>query len=213
MALVEEFIRYEEIGLNTTSDDEVKELLTDVVKICESQVKRLSTFMRKEGIPLPDVTSAKPHSAPNEISLGVELTDDEITNGVAFKLVTCSTACAKGQSDSVRNDAGNMWTEFFLEWTMFGATLKTLMRKRGWLKVPPYYYAPGTPKRQKPNSCRNWVFLWAETKNLSKIFLAIHSILSGQKKAVKKCSSLFTINIIILYSILNPIFLNRLIEK
>ncbi|MBG9451170.1 hypothetical protein ABE67_18160 [Cytobacillus firmus] len=147
LTLVEEFIRYEEIGLNTTSDDEVKEMLTDVVKICESQVKRLSTFMRKEGIPLPDVTSAKPHSAPNEIPLGVKLTDDEITNGVAFKLVTCSTACAKGQADSVRNDAGNMWTEFFLEWTIFGATLKTLMRKRGWLKVPPYYYAPGTPKR------------------------------------------------------------------
>jgi hypothetical protein len=27
----------------------------------------------------------------------------------------------------------------------FGATLKELVKRRGWLKVPPYYYAPGTP--------------------------------------------------------------------
>ncbi|KAF0818201.1 hypothetical protein KIS4809_3003 [Bacillus sp. ZZV12-4809] len=147
LTLVEEFLRYEEIGFNTTTDDEVIEMLNDVVKICESQVKKISAFMRKEGIPLPDTASAKPHTSPNEVPLGVKLTDDEITNGVAFKLVTCSTACAKGQSDSVRNDVGNMWTEFFLEWTVFGGTLKTLMKKRGWLKVPPYYYAPGTPNK------------------------------------------------------------------
>ncbi len=60
LTLMEEFIRYEEMGLNTTTDDEVKEMLTDVVRICESQVTKLSNFMKKEGIPLPDVTSTKP---------------------------------------------------------------------------------------------------------------------------------------------------------
>ena len=145
LALVEEFIRYEEIGLNTTTDDEVIEMLTDVIKICESQVAQLSTFMKKEGIPLADVTSSKPSSDPNGVPLGVKLTDEEITNGVAFKLVTCSQACAKGQADSVRNDIGVIWLQFFYEWVAFGGTLKTLMRKRGWLKVPPYYYPPGAP--------------------------------------------------------------------
>lgn len=145
LTMVEEFIRYEEIGLNTTSDDEVKEMLTDVVKLCESHVKRVSTFMKDEGIPLPDVTSSKPKSDPNGVPLGVKLTDDEITNGVAFKLVTCSQVCAAGQANAVRNDIGKMWIGFFLEWTVFGATLKTLMRKRGWLKVPPYYNPPGFP--------------------------------------------------------------------
>ena len=147
LTLVEEFIRYEEIGINTTTDDEVKEMLTDLIKICESQVKRLSTFMKKEGIPLPDVTSSKPYSDPNGVPLGVKFTDEEITNGAAFKLVTCSQACAKGLADAVRSDVGIIWTEFFLEWVVFGATLKTLMRKRGWLKVPPYYYPPGYPHK------------------------------------------------------------------
>ena len=147
LTLVEEFIRYDEMSLNTTTDDELREMLTDVVKVCEAQVKRLSKFMKNEGIPLPDVTSSKPNSNPKDIPLGVKLTDDEIANGVAFKLVICSQACATGQVDAVRNDVGLMWTEFFLEWTAIGATVKTLMRKRGWLKVPPYYYAPGSPQR------------------------------------------------------------------
>ncbi|MGA5688210.1 hypothetical protein [Cytobacillus pseudoceanisediminis] len=50
--LVEEFIRYEEMGLNTTADDEVREMLTDIVKVCETHVKRVGNFMKNEGIPL-----------------------------------------------------------------------------------------------------------------------------------------------------------------
>jgi hypothetical protein len=147
LATVEEFIRYEEIGLNTTTDDEVKEMLNDVVQLCESQVKRLSQFMKQEGIPLPEVTSSKPISKPNEVPLGVKLTDDEITNGVTFKLVTCMNQCSKAQADAIRNDIGMTWLKFYFEWVVFGTTLKTLMRKRGWIKIPPYYHPPGSPKQ------------------------------------------------------------------
>ncbi|MBM6617002.1 DUF3231 family protein [Bacillus suaedaesalsae] len=147
VTLIEEFIRYEEIGLNTTTDDEVRELLIDIVKVCESQLQKLTQFMKEEGILLPDVTSSKPESVPNEIPLGVKLTDDEITNGIAFKLVTAMIACAKGQSDAIRTDIGVIWYEFYTEWVSFGQTLKILMRKRGWIKVPPYYYPPGSPTK------------------------------------------------------------------
>lgn len=147
VTIVEEFIRYEEVGLNTTSDDEVMELLNDVIRVCESHVKNVSEFMKKEGLPLPEVTSAKPNSNSKEIPLGVKLTDDEITNGIAFKIMTCLQACAKGQVDSIRNDVAVMWLQYYSEWVTLGATLKTLMRKRGWLKVPPYYYPPGSPTK------------------------------------------------------------------
>ncbi|GAA0316896.1 hypothetical protein GCM10008967_04350 [Bacillus carboniphilus] len=147
LALIEEFIRYEEVGLNTTNDDEVIEMLTDVIKTCESQVRKLSKFMREEGLPLPEVTSAKPKSDHNDIPLGVKLTDDEIANGMSFKVVSCLQFCAKGQVDAIRNDIAIIWLEFFTEWVAIGTTIKTLMRKRGWLKVPPYYYPPGAPKQ------------------------------------------------------------------
>ncbi|MGD6967556.1 DUF3231 family protein [Rossellomorea vietnamensis] len=73
ITLMEEFIRYEEIGMNTTVDDEVREMLTDVIRVCESQVEKMTSFMKTEGIPLPDVTSSKPESQPNSIPLGVKL--------------------------------------------------------------------------------------------------------------------------------------------
>ena len=147
LTMVEHFLRYEETGLNTTTDDEVTELLTDVIKLCEAQVKTLSEFMKKEGISLPDVTSAKPKSEPDDIPLGVKQTDGEITNGIALKMTTCMLNCSKGQADAIRYDVGLMWLEFYTDWVVFGTTLKTLMRKRGWLKVPPYYYPPGSPQQ------------------------------------------------------------------
>ncbi|WP_078543507.1 DUF3231 family protein [Litchfieldia alkalitelluris] len=142
---LEEFIRYEEVGLNTSTDDEILEMLTDAIRVCEAQSQKISAFMVKEGIPLPDVTSAKPKSDPKEVPLGVKLTDDEIANGIAFKIVTLMQLCGKGQADAIRNDVGVLWLELYGEFVSFGATLKTLMRKRGWIKVPPYYYPPGTP--------------------------------------------------------------------
>jgi hypothetical protein len=140
-----EFIRFEESGLNTTSDDEVREMLNDAIKMCEGQFQKLSSFMKKEGIPLPEVSPAKPNSEPNAIPLGVKLTDDEITNGITLKLTACLMMSAKGEVDAIRTDLGVIWFKFHTEMLTFGVTLKALMIKRGWLKVPPYYYPPGQP--------------------------------------------------------------------
>lgn len=144
---INEFISFEEVGLNTTVDDEVREMLTDAIKLCEKQVTQLEEFMKKEGIPLPELPASKPASDPNDIPLGAKSTDDEITNGVGIKVATAIMQCATGQAQSIRNDLGLMWVKFHLEMVTFGTTLKTLMQKRGWIRVPPYYYPPGMPKQ------------------------------------------------------------------
>ncbi|MFC3883815.1 DUF3231 family protein [Bacillus songklensis] len=79
--------------------------------------------------------------------LGAKLTDDEIANGVSLKMATAIVNCATGQAQAIRNDLGNIWVEFQIEMLTFGTTLKTLMRKRGWLRVPPYYNPSGAPGR------------------------------------------------------------------
>ncbi|WP_261134450.1 DUF3231 family protein [Bacillus sp. Marseille-Q3570] len=147
LAVINEAIRYEEIGLNTTTDNDLKELLKDAKKLCESQSQRLSDFMQKEGIPLPPSPPKKPISDSNEIPLGSKLTDDEIANGVSLKIATAAVECAMANSQTIRTDVGIIWTEFYTEMLTFGATTKTLLRKRGWLKVPPYYSPPGLPKQ------------------------------------------------------------------
>lgn len=141
-ALVE-MLRFEEAGLNTTTDDEVKEMLNAAYKLCKSQADRLEAFLKKEGIPLPETTPPKPNSSPNNIPAGVRITDDELANGVSIKVALGIIECATGQAQSIRTDVSMMWIEFQSEMLTFSATLKALLRQRGWLKVPPFFYPSG----------------------------------------------------------------------
>ncbi|RFU66764.1 DUF3231 family protein [Peribacillus glennii] len=140
-----EALHYEEDALNMTTDDEVIEMLKDAIKTCGSQASRLEQFLTKEGVPLPTMPASKPKSDPEEVPLGVKLTDNEIANGVSVKIAYMNVQCATAQSQSVRTDVGYMFMEFQAELLIFGAILKPLMKKRGWLRVPPYYYPPGSP--------------------------------------------------------------------
>ena len=40
-----------------------------------------------------------------------------------------------------------MRVKFQTELLTFGTPLQALMKKRGWIRVPPYYYPPGMPKQ------------------------------------------------------------------
>lgn len=145
LASIAEALSYEQAGLNTTTDPELKHALQEVTKLCDSQVRRISHFMQREGVPLPPVSEPKPKSDSSAVPLGVKLTDDEIANGVSIKIAAAIIACATAASESVRNDVSLMWMEFQREQMTYAMNLKTLMGKRGWLKVPPLYSPPGSP--------------------------------------------------------------------
>ncbi|MGO4889884.1 DUF3231 family protein [Anaerobacillus sp. MEB173] len=141
LAGIKDMLRYEEIGLNTTTDDEVREMLNDAYTMCKSQADRLESFLIKEGVPLPETVPPKPQAQTNNIPAGVKISDDEIANGVSIKIALAIIECATGQSQSIRSDVGMIWAEFQSEMLTFSTTLKKLMNKRGWLKIPPYYSA------------------------------------------------------------------------
>ncbi|MRH41059.1 DUF3231 family protein [Aquibacillus halophilus] len=145
LTLMNEATIYIQIGLNTTIDDEVKKILKDSLKQCEKQGQRVKAFMKAEGVHLPSTSEQRPDSDPNGVPLGAKLTDDEIMNGLSIKTVTSTLHCAGAASQCIRNDVATMFMECMLEKMKFGVTLKKLMRKRGWIKVPPYYYPPGAP--------------------------------------------------------------------
>ena len=109
----------------------------------KSHKERLSTFMRKEGIPLPMLSESKPISDPNEVPLGGKLTDDELANSLNIKMALGVSMCATAIIQALRNDVELIWIELLQEYMTFGATLKALVKRRGWLKVPPFYYPPG----------------------------------------------------------------------
>jgi hypothetical protein len=137
-----------ESALNTTTDDELIILVQEGKELGNNQLKRIQDFMINEGIPLSRTSESKPKSQPNSVPLGVKLTDAEIANGLSFKIQTNIVMCATNMSQSVRSDIGLMWTNFLYEKSILGFKLKTIMRKRGWIKVPPYYYPPGMPNNE-----------------------------------------------------------------
>jgi len=145
LALVGETQVQTEAGINSTTDPELRKALQEAVNLFKSEKERISAFMRSEGIPLPPLSESKPISDPNSVPLGVKLTDNELANSLNIKMVILITYCANAIIQSARNDVTLIWMEYLQEYMTFGATLKELVKRRGWLKVPPYYYAPGAP--------------------------------------------------------------------
>lgn len=118
--------------------------ITDAIRLCKDHEKQLRDFMRAEGVNLPSVTEPKPLTDAADIPPGVKLTNEEIANGLALKIIALSQQAALGATQSVRTDIGSMWMQFLNETLIYGSTLKVKMRKRGWAKLPPAYSPPGT---------------------------------------------------------------------
>ncbi len=147
LTMLEEEIANVQIGLNTTIDNELLDALNASMELAKAQSKLLRDFMLLEGVTLPPVSEKKPKSEPNSVPMGVKLTDDEIANALSIKVVANYMMCANGAVQSVRNDVGMMFVKFQAEKLKFGASMKTMMRKRGWIKIPPYYVPSGLPQQ------------------------------------------------------------------
>ncbi|MBT2738367.1 DUF3231 family protein [Bacillus sp. ISL-7] len=133
-------------GINTTTDDELKAILEEDMKLGASQRERLHDFMIKEGITLPPAPEDIPKSDPNSIPLGVKLTDDVIANELSLKIISLILRAAGATTESIRTDVGLLFIQFQAEKFAFATRLKHLMRKRGWIKVPPFYVPHGSQK-------------------------------------------------------------------
>jgi spore coat protein CotF len=138
-----------EAGINSTTDPELRKALEEAVNMLRSEKERMSAFMRKEGVPLPPLSESKPISDPNSVPLGVKLTENELANSLKKKISMAITNCAESAAQTIRSDLSLMWAEFMQEQITFLTTFKSLMRARGWLKVPPPYYPPGMPQTER----------------------------------------------------------------
>nr|WP_232337098.1 DUF3231 family protein [Lysinibacillus timonensis] len=145
LTILEESVALEQLAINTTEDVELNDFLHKTMSGASSQATRLKEFLQNEGVPLPPASEPKPLSEPSAIPLGAKMTDSEIANSVSVKLAAAISLCATSSVQSVRNDVGMMFFEFQTEAMRYGAILKSIMKKRGWIKIPPYFYPPGKP--------------------------------------------------------------------
>jgi len=145
LTMIEEGIGLYQIGLNTTNDDDLIHALKNGEQQSKDTSNQLRTFLKKEGIPLPETSEEKPKSEPNSIPLGVKQTDEELANLVSVKVAAQITLIGQALATSIRNDVCELFLNIQYELLKYGSSFKTLMRRNGWIKVPPYYYPPGAP--------------------------------------------------------------------
>lgn len=145
LAFLENAIGPSQIALNTTTDEELSSALHEELNLIEMQLKELKEFMINEGVPLPTASVEKPKCEPNEIPPGAKQTDQEIANELSLKIASATVSCAENAASAIRNDVAVMFTKFLGQKLTYGASLKKLMRKRGWILIPPYYTPPGLP--------------------------------------------------------------------
>jgi hypothetical protein len=136
-----------QVGLNTTTDTDLKHALQSAYNSSNADSKKIEHFLMKEGVPLPTLSSPKPVSKADSVPEGVKLTDDEIANLIAVKIGASITFCAQAMSKTVRTDVGLLFFEMQVNLMRYAAPFKNLMKQRGWLKVPPKYTPPGAPER------------------------------------------------------------------
>ncbi|BFT69428.1 DUF3231 family protein [Paenibacillus sp. P36] len=131
------------IALNTTTDAELRHAVENAVHESLQDIEMVRDFLIKEGVPLPSVSAEKPDSESNQIPLGVKFTDDEIANLIIGKITACIALCGQGVSQGLRTDVTIILLRSMSRLLQFSAPYRSLMRKRGWIKPPPYYYPPG----------------------------------------------------------------------
>ncbi|MFD0697595.1 DUF3231 family protein [Paenibacillus sp. GCM10027628] len=131
-------------GISTTSDHELKFILEEDSKLGASQRERLQQFMLEQGLTLPNAPEDMPTSDPNSIPLGVKLTDNVLANELSLKIASLILQAASVATQSIRTDVGLLFIQFQGEKLAFAARLKQLMRKRGWINMPPFYLPPGS---------------------------------------------------------------------
>ncbi|QHS23787.1 DUF3231 family protein [Virgibacillus sp. MSP4-1] len=134
-----------QVGLNSTTNKDLKHAIESAYKSSKSDTKRLEKFLLQEGVPLPEVSSAKPPSDPNVIPEGVKLKDGEIANIISVKIASSITYCAQAMSKSVRSDVGLLFFEIQVNLMKFSEPFKNLMVNSGWINTPPKFTPPGRP--------------------------------------------------------------------
>lgn len=140
LAISNNTLRNEELAINTAQDKELKKILQDAREIHKTVAEEINTLLKKEGVPLPQDTPEKPNVTDiKNIPAGAKLNDEEIVNLISFNLLLGVNYSARGLTESIHPGVGYIFFKVIVKKTMLGISLKALMQKREWIKLPPPY--------------------------------------------------------------------------
>lgn len=133
--------------VNHTRDTGLKETIEHFIDdVEETQIKRIRQVLREEGIVVPPATGEKPPADESQIPAGAKFTDAEIANLLIVKLTGLLHFAHNGLTNSVREDIGALFMQFYTQLVTQGITLKRTAQSRGWFRMPPAYHAGQAPQ-------------------------------------------------------------------
>lgn len=139
LTATENFINSEEISGNKVEDKELKQKIDDLIEnLHKPIIKELKGILLNAGVELPQPPVEKP-LLHLEVPPGGRMTDEEVANFVVFNVVWAIKFCARGLTESVRADVGQLFAKAIIQKTAYSLTLKQLMADKGWLKIPPLH--------------------------------------------------------------------------
>lgn len=138
-AALEEALHTNELYYNVVDDPELKEKLHEFGELKKTMINEVKEIMSAENVSFPKQTPSIPLLDSYQPPTGGKLTDEQIANKMIFNVTVAIQWYARWATESLRADVGMYFTKNILKYITFAATLKPLMIKNGWLKVPPDY--------------------------------------------------------------------------
>lgn len=87
---------------------------------------------------LAGVEQSLRNSELQSIPPGAKLSDEELSNTIMFNELMGTQIAVRGFTESTRADVGAMFAKYLVMKSSWDLTMKQLMQKRGWLRIPPY---------------------------------------------------------------------------
>ena len=138
-----------QLMLNHTNHTELKELMEHLVNdLLETQNQQLTSLMRDEGIQFPPANAEIPKADEKAIPPGAKFTDLAIGNRLVADLEGLLLTAHGALTQGLRDDIIALFYRFHQQLLAQSFTLKKLMDKQGWLRIPPFYYAGQSPRMQ-----------------------------------------------------------------
>ncbi|CAM3905678.1 DUF3231 family protein [Marinicrinis lubricantis] len=137
---IEQTLRNAEVGYNTVEDTELKDKIKDLIdNVLTPMRKEVEEFLKDEHVPLPIVSPEKAVSEYSNTPKDAKLSDEEIANQLSWAILMGIQIGVRGLTESVRADVGALFAKYQMLQMVWGLTMKQLMVKRGWLRVPPNF--------------------------------------------------------------------------
>lgn len=128
------------IAGNHTNDKELSQALAGTVTdILNPQIDKLTAVMKREGVPFPTQPAEVATTAERDIPPGVKLTEMTIANRLVAGLEGLMVTANAGLMQALRDDLGLLFLQIHSQLIAQAQIVKKLMRRRGWLQVPPPY--------------------------------------------------------------------------